>query len=94
MHMRTTLDLPEKLVEDAQRLGYTRTKREAVVAALEEFVRAKRRAELIATLGTMRINLTHEDLRAMREGDEPPVPDAPLRLSRWDKAAAVDTREG
>jgi len=80
MHMRTTLDLPEELVEDARRLAGMRTKREAVVRALEEFVQAKRRAELIGMLGKTKMAVTQDDLEAMREDDDLPDPEEPMRL--------------
>lgn len=78
--MRTTLDLPEELVEDARRLAGIRTKREAVVRALEEFVQAKRRAELIGMLGKTRMAITQDDLEAMREDDDLPDPGERMRL--------------
>ena len=44
--MRTTVDLPQALVEEACRLSNLRTKREAIIAGLEELIRARRREEL------------------------------------------------
>ena len=80
MHMRTTLDLPEELLKEAQRLTASPTKRQTVVTALEELVRAKRRKRLIARLGRKKLNISPEDLAEMRQGREPPGPDEPLRL--------------
>lgn len=40
--MATNLNLDDKLVAEAKRLGKHRTKREAVNKALEEYVRRKR----------------------------------------------------
>jgi Arc/MetJ family transcription regulator len=78
MHMRTTLDLPENLLAEAQQLTGSATKKETVVTALEEVIRARRRQELIDMLGTVKLNLTPEDIREMREGRKPPPKDAPL----------------
>jgi hypothetical protein len=52
--MKTTVDIPEKELRDAMRFAKAKTKREAVVAALEEFNRRHRMAELVkysATFG-------------------------------------------
>jgi Arc/MetJ family transcription regulator len=76
--MRTTIDLPDELLEEAQRLSGSRTKRAAVVTALESYVKERHRQELIAMLGKTPLNLTHEQLREMRQGDTDPDPDAPL----------------
>ncbi len=78
--MRTTLDLPDGLVEEAQRLGGLPSKRAAVVEALREYVGAKLRAELIGMLGKTPMALTHEELREMWDDDGDPAPDQPMRL--------------
>jgi Arc/MetJ family transcription regulator len=50
--MKTTVDIPEKELKDAMRFAGAKTKREAVVAALEEFNRRHRMAELVKYSGT------------------------------------------
>jgi Arc/MetJ family transcription regulator len=55
--MRTTLDIPEKTLEEARRAANLRTKRETVVAGLEELIRKARRDELRALPGRIRINV-------------------------------------
>ena len=40
--MRTTLDLPEKLVADAMKATHQRTKTAVIVTALEDLVRKSR----------------------------------------------------
>ena len=51
--MKTTIDIPEKELEDAMRFTKAKTKREAVVKALEEFNRRRRVEALIAIAGTI-----------------------------------------
>ena len=51
--MKTTIDIPEKALADAMRFTGAKTKREAVVKALEEFSRQQRVNELIANFGTL-----------------------------------------
>jgi len=80
MHMRTTIDLPKDLLAEAQQLTGSATKKETVVTALEEIIKARRRQELIDMLGTVKLNLTMEDIREMRQGREPPGPGDPLVL--------------
>src|SRR5262249_44235684 len=44
--MRTTVDLPEDLVEEARRTGHFRTKQETLVAGLQELIRKSHREAL------------------------------------------------
>jgi len=50
--MATNLALDDKLIVQAQRAGKHKTKKEAVNAALEEYVRQRKRMELIDAFGT------------------------------------------
>ena len=52
LHMATNLALDDKLIVQAQRAGKHKTKKEAVNAALEEYVRQRKRMELIDAFGT------------------------------------------
>ena len=51
--MKTTIDIPESALADAMRFTGAKTKREAVVKALEEFNRQQRVKNLIANFGTL-----------------------------------------
>jgi Arc/MetJ family transcription regulator len=44
--MRTTFDLPEQLLEDAQKAARLATKRETVIAGLQELVQKAKREDL------------------------------------------------
>jgi Arc/MetJ family transcription regulator len=55
--MRTTLDLPESLVEEARRALGFKSKTETVVVSLRELVRRKRLEELKALLGRVRLEI-------------------------------------
>ena len=50
--MKTTIDIPENELREAMRFTKAKTKREAVVRALEEFNRRRRMAELVKYSGT------------------------------------------
>jgi Arc/MetJ family transcription regulator len=51
--MKTTIDIPEKILADAMRFTGAKTKREAVVKALEEYNRQQLVNDLIASFGTL-----------------------------------------
>lgn len=55
--MRTTLDLPDGLVEEARSAVGFRSKTDTVVYALREVVRRSRVEDLKAMFGTMKIEL-------------------------------------
>jgi Arc/MetJ family transcription regulator len=67
--MRTTVDLPADLMERALELSPARTKREVLIAALEEYVKELLREEFLRMRGTNFLDMTHEDLERMRADD-------------------------
>ena len=66
--MKTTLDIPEKELQDAISFTKASTKREAIVTAVADFNRRKRMAELVKYLGTCKNMMTLGELKQMREG--------------------------
>jgi Arc/MetJ family transcription regulator len=69
--MKTTLDIPEKLLAEAMRVGGARTKREAVLRALEDFNRRARLRKLADRLGNSETFMDFDELMKLREGDLP-----------------------
>ena len=65
--MKTTIDIPEKELQEAIRLTGAQTKREAVVTAITEFNRSKRRERLAEKLGTFDNVMAPEELIRLRE---------------------------
>jgi Arc/MetJ family transcription regulator len=66
--MKTTIDIPEIAMEEAMKFTGAKTKREAVVSAVEDFNRRHRLAALAKRLhGSMPNFMTQEDLKVMRE---------------------------
>jgi Arc/MetJ family transcription regulator len=61
--MKTTIDIPEKALADAMRYMGAKTKREAVVKALEEFNRLRMVENLIASFGTLDFG-TNDEIEA------------------------------
>jgi hypothetical protein len=58
--MRATLNIPDKLVREAQEMTGAKTKTETIVIALEEVVRRKKLERLIALGGKLDINYDWE----------------------------------
>ena len=70
LRMRTTLDLPADLVEEARLAAGLRSKTETIVYALREVVRRKRLDDLKGMFGTTEIDLDLDYVRG-RERREP-----------------------
>jgi Arc/MetJ family transcription regulator len=51
VYMATNLALDDALVEEARRAGKHKTKREAVTAALEEYVRRRKQVRILEAFG-------------------------------------------
>lgn len=67
--MKTTIDIPDDVLKDAMRFTRARTKREAVLTALEEFNRRKRIAALTKHFGSSDTLMTHAELMKLRHAD-------------------------
>jgi len=55
--MRTTLDIPEPLMEEARQLLGFKSKTDTVVLSLQELIRRKRIEELKAMMGQVRLEI-------------------------------------
>ena len=64
--MKTTIDIPDRELEDAIRFTNAKTKREAIVSAVADFNRRMRMAELIKYAGTCADLITPQELQAAR----------------------------
>jgi Arc/MetJ family transcription regulator len=67
--VRTTIDIPDDLLSQAQGVMGTKTKRETVIEALHRVVRDSVWEELLALEGSGIIDLTQEELERMRADD-------------------------
>ena len=65
--MKTTIDIPENMLEELMRNTKVNTKREAVLAAISEYNRRKRMAQLADMLGTFVDFMYKDELDKMRE---------------------------
>jgi Arc/MetJ family transcription regulator len=64
--MKTTIDIPDDELKDAMKFTHAKTKREAVVAALIEFNRRHRMAELVRHSGSSTTFMTASELQDLR----------------------------
>lgn len=61
--MRTTLDLPEELINEAMKLTHTDTKTAVIVKALEELVRKSKISDLKKYRGKIDLDIDLDELR-------------------------------
>ena len=65
-HVKTTVDIPDRELEDAIKFTKAKTKREAIVGAIADFNRRMRMAELIRYSGSCPDMISPEELQAVR----------------------------
>jgi Arc/MetJ family transcription regulator len=64
--MKTTVDIPEDELADAMRFTQAKTKRDAIVAAIRDYNRRRRMAELVKHAGTCDHLITVDELQRQR----------------------------
>lgn len=69
--MRTTLTIKEDLLNEAKTLSGSKTKKEAVEKALEEFIRRRKAKKLIDLEGKIELSLRLQELLDRRRKDVP-----------------------
>ncbi len=77
--MRTTLDIPEDLIEEARRVLGFKSKTDAVVLALTELIRRRRIDELKAMAGNIKLDL---NVGSSRRRPTPAPTTSPKRRGR------------
>ncbi|HEX5425331.1 MAG TPA: type II toxin-antitoxin system VapB family antitoxin [Candidatus Acidoferrales bacterium] len=64
--MPTNLDIDDRLIEQAQKLGHHRTKKETVNAALAEYIRRRKQRNVISLFGTIEYDAAYDHKRERR----------------------------
>ena len=77
--MKTTIDIPDAALADAMRFTGAKTKREAVVKALEAYNRQQRVQDLVASFGTWDI-ATNDEIEA---GDMEEIASGKRKIGIW-----------
>lgn len=67
--MKTTIDIPDDLLQEAIRHSGAKTKKEAVVTAVADYNRRRRMTALTRHLGSCRNLMTLAQLRRMRASE-------------------------
>ena len=73
--MRATLNIPDKLLSEVQKITGEKSKTKAIVIAMEEFIRDKKIKELIALRGKIQIDYDWEkeeelEIKAQKEREK------------------------
>ena len=58
--MPTNLAIDDRLINEARRIGNHATKKEAVTAALDEYIRRRKQLEILALEGTIDYDPTYD----------------------------------
>jgi len=73
--MRATLNIPDELIDEVQRLSGQKTKTQAIVTVMEDYVRRKKMEDLLALRGKISIEYDWEreeeaELKAAEEREQ------------------------
>ena len=63
--MRATLNIPDDLLAEVQKISGKKSKTKAIITAMEEFIRQKKIKELIALGGKIQIEDVTEELEEL-----------------------------
>jgi Arc/MetJ family transcription regulator len=68
--MATNLDIDDKLIDQARRIGKHKTKKEAVTNALIEYIKARKRLALLDWVGKVEYfdDVDHKKMRRRKTG--------------------------
>jgi hypothetical protein len=66
--MATNLAIDDSLIEEARRIGHHKTKKEAVTAALDEYIRWRKQLKILDHFGTIDFDPNY-DYKKMRQLD-------------------------
>ena len=64
--MRTTLDLPEELINEAMKATHIQTKTRVIITALEELIRKSKIAEIKKYKGKIDLDIDLDSIRGRR----------------------------
>ncbi len=68
-HMRSTVVLNEKLIENAKKLTGLKTKKDVIDLSLKELIKKKRINHLLSLYGTAPIDISLEDVEGFRRDE-------------------------
>ena len=65
--MKTTVDIPDEDLAYAMKVSKAKTKREAIVTAIQDYNRRAKMAALIRYSGTSETMMSHEEMKALEK---------------------------
>jgi Arc/MetJ family transcription regulator len=65
--MPTNLAIDDRLIQEAQKLGHHRTKKDTVTAALDEYIRRRKQQNILTLFGTIEYDQAYDYKRERRE---------------------------
>jgi len=66
-HMATNLALDDDLIIEAQKVGQHKTKKEAVTSALKEYIKLRKKKEIIDVFGTIDFDENYDYKKARQK---------------------------
>lgn len=67
--MKTTVDIPDETLKEVLRNTGAKTKREAILTAIDDFNRRRRLAKLTTRFGSFEGFISNDELKRLREED-------------------------
>ncbi|MCP5463457.1 MAG: type II toxin-antitoxin system VapB family antitoxin [Deltaproteobacteria bacterium] len=64
--MRTTINLLNKLIDEAQKILKTKTKTQTIITALEDIIRRKNSKKILALRGSLKEDFDYKEFRRKR----------------------------
>ncbi len=68
--MKTTIDIPDVIMEEAASYANVKTKREVILTALKEYNQNRRVEKVIAMMGTFKTIMTNDEIEAMETQED------------------------
>jgi hypothetical protein len=65
--MKTTIDIPDMVMEETAAFSGAKTKREAILIAMEEYNHRHKVAEVVKLFGTFRSIMSNDEIEALEE---------------------------
>ena len=80
--MKTTIDIPERELQNAIKFAKAKTKRDAILTALVDYNRRQRMVELVKYSSTSDTLMSNDAIEALDEPDSKPLRSTPRNRGR------------
>ena len=65
--MKTTVDIPDDILKDVMRMSEAKTKKDAIILAMQEYIAKKKMASMSKYLGTFETLISQKELADIRK---------------------------